>query len=57
MAIHRVLDILRWAEFERTINDVFRLSTAEAQARLLAMVPGPKEAVEVHILLVEHEQK
>ena len=54
---HRALSISSWAEFERAVNAVFGLSTAESQARLLAMLPDPKEPAKVFVLRVEHERK
>ena len=54
---HRALSISSWAEFERAVNAVFGLSTAESRARLLAMLPDPKEPAEVFVLRVERERK
>ena len=54
---HRTLSMSSWAEFERAVNAVFGLSTAESRARLLAMLPDPKEPAKVFVLCVEHERK
>ena len=55
--VHWAISISNWAEFERAVNAVFGLSTAESQARLFAMLPDPKENAKVFVLRVEHECK